>query len=190
MSRVVIWVSIAIRLIWFTQSSTDAAGLPTLQVATSAVSLGAYQYTATSAIVKLDPLSPECLRSRPCLQLLKEMHLWQRLVSQLFRTSWRHTDRQRPEVISVYRVVSGSIQTRYAKYWYAGFYSSWGSHCLIIQSTGLSAQKEEDFWHSTRRICNLGNDDNSIQICEQAYCALRRIISSGYRVDLAKSTGM
>ncbi|KAG1746930.1 hypothetical protein EDB19DRAFT_1688453 [Suillus lakei] len=103
-------------------------------------------------------------------------------VENQFFASWRHTDKVRPCVRHIYKIVIPSdIDQRYEDY--RAKVESRGHFAGRRSSNGktMTEGNEHRRWHGTKRDCNLGDPGNS-DLCSSSSCALCSIIQDGFKV--------
>ncbi|KAG8986571.1 hypothetical protein FRB93_005233 [Tulasnella sp. JGI-2019a] len=89
-----------------------------------------------------------------------------------FATSWRHPNTPRPNVQFVYKVqYDPDLHKRYQSY---------------LSRVG----NEQQLFHCTRRICQVGDPGENTALCNDTNCSLCRILRSSFSVQYARSTGM
>ncbi|KAG1743473.1 hypothetical protein EDB19DRAFT_1633152 [Suillus lakei] len=99
-----------------------------------------------------------------------------------FYDSWRHTDKVRPSVRHIYKIiVSSNINKRYDNY--RAKVESRGHFAGKLSSNGkaMTEGNENRRWHGTKRDCNLGDSGNT-NLCSSSSCALCSIIQNGFKV--------
>lgn len=101
-----------------------------------------------------------------------------------FDTSWRHTNKTKPTVVFVYKIVQ-SKQLMDAYLAYQNKVESEGN----FKSQGKSAGNECRRWHGTKRLCNIGDNPAAPTLCAQATCAMCSILRSSFQVVKTNTSG-
>jgi len=98
-----------------------------------------------------------------------------------FDVSWRHSQKPKPSVIHVYKVVMPkAIMDRY--FAYRDGVERRGN----FESLGLSTGNECRRWHGTKRGCTLGDDPKNLRLCGN--CALCGILTTSFKLSLVGSS--
>lgn len=110
----------------------------------------------------------------PCLLLVPSTHSTFKSVRYQFKKSWRHTDKKRPHVRAVYKIIcSKKSNDDYESY--RDFIESMRK----FTSAGRTAGNERRRWHGTTRDCPLGDVGNS-NLCLSQTCSLCGIIRTSF----------
>ncbi|KAJ7624798.1 ADP-ribosylation [Roridomyces roridus] len=94
-------------------------------------------------------------------------------ISYQFSTSWRHTDRPRPLVRYIYKILSVNRASENAHRAYAD-----------------RIENEQRLWHATVRRCQLGDDGQGLQLCADEQCSLCQIIRTSFKKKFSLDSGM
>ncbi|KAG8848564.1 hypothetical protein FRB96_001091 [Tulasnella sp. 330] len=101
-----------------------------------------------------------------------------------FDVSWRHTNKRKPEVRYVYKIIqTEDIADRYERY--RDDVEDQGNFLSQRKSQGNECRR----WHGTKRVCSLGDDPDDLELCQSPKCALCCIITTNFRKELVGASG-
>ncbi|KAG8896609.1 hypothetical protein FRB99_008798 [Tulasnella sp. 403] len=105
-------------------------------------------------------------------------------IANQFNISWRHTNKQLPAVVHIYKVVmTKALMDSYDAYRKA--VEKEGNFVSQRRSPGNECRR----WHGTKRACTVGDDPKKLALCQQTTCALCSILRLSFLVTKTGSAG-
>ncbi|KAG8990938.1 hypothetical protein FRB90_001539, partial [Tulasnella sp. 427] len=101
-----------------------------------------------------------------------------------FDISWRHTNKTKPAVVFVYKIV----QTKQLTDSYLAYQTKVESEGNF-KAQGKSAGNECRRWHGTKRLCNIGDNPANPVLCAVAGCPMCSILRTSFQVAKTNSAG-